>query len=94
MKEQRKLNENVIIFVKVNTFQYAICKVSAILFRPHNINKLKPRQNGCHFAEDIFKNENFRILNKISLKYVPYGLIDNMASLVQIMAWRWTGDKP
>ena len=39
------------------------------------INTLRPRQNGCHFADDIFKciffNEKFRILNKISLKYVP-----------------------
>ena len=39
----------------------------------------------------IFLNENFWILNEISLKYVPQGLIDNMASLVQIMAWRRSG---
>ena len=49
-------------------------------------------------TDDIFKrislNENFQILNKISLKYVPLGLIDNMAALVWIMAWRRTGDKP
>ena len=32
--------------------------------------------------------------NEIALKYVPYGLIDNMAALVQIMAWRRAGDKP
>ena len=31
---------------------------------------------------------------KIPLKYVPWGLIDNMALLVQIMAWRRPGDKP
>ena len=39
-----------------------------------NINTLRPRQKSCDF-DDIFKcifvNENFRILNKISLKYVP-----------------------
>ena len=49
-------------------------------------------------ADGIFKwislKENFLILNKISLKYVSLGLIDNMAALVQIMAWRRTGDKP
>ena len=28
------------------------------------------------------------------MKFVPGGLIDNTSSLVQIMAWRWTGDKP
>ena len=59
-------------------------------------NTLRPRQNGCHFADDIFKcifvNEN--ISTKISLNYVPYGLIDNMAGLVQIMAWRRPGNKP
>ena len=48
------------------------------------------RDNGRHFADDILKciplNENFLIFNKISLKYVPYGLIDNMATLVKIMA--------
>ena len=42
---------------------------------------------------DIMK-ENFWIWNKMSLKYVPEGLIDNMATLVQIMAWRRTSDKP
>ena len=38
------------------------------------VNILRQRQNGPHFA-DIFKsisiNEHFRVLNKISLKYVP-----------------------
>ena len=50
------------------------------------INTLRPRQNGHNFADDIFKflflNENFRVWNKISLKYVPWGLIDNMTALV------------
>ena len=56
------------------------------------------RKNGHHFADDILKcislHENFRLSTKISLKYVPYGLIDNMAALFQIMAWGRTGDKP
>ena len=62
------------------------------------INRLRPRQNGRHFADDIFKcillNENVWIPNKISLKFVPKGLINNIPSLVQIMAWRRPGDKP
>ena len=29
--------------------------------------------------KDVFFNENVWILNKISLKYVPKGLIDNLA---------------
>ena len=34
------------------------------------------------------------IFNEISLKYVPYGPIVHMTALVQIMARRWTSDKP
>ena len=55
-------------------------------------------QNGCHFADDIFKcifvNEKFCISNWISLKFVPNGLIDSKSVLVQVMAWRRTGVKP
>ena len=62
------------------------------------VNTLRPRQNGRHFADDVFKciflNENVWISLKISLKFVPEGLINNIPSLVQIMAWRWPGDKP
>ena len=62
------------------------------------VNTLRPRQNGRHFADDIFKciflNENIRILIKISLNFVPKDPINNILALVQIMAWRRTGDKP
>ena len=61
-------------------------------------NTLRPRQNGRHFADDIFKyiflNENVWIIIKISLKFVPKGPINNIPELVQIMAWRQLGDKP
>ena len=30
----------------------------------------------------------------ISLKCIPNGQIINILALVQIMAWRWSGDKP
>ena len=63
-----------------------------------DVNTLKPRQNGRHFADDIFKcislNENIWISIKISLKFVPKGPINNIPALVQIMAWRRPGDKP
>ena len=37
----------------------------------------------------------FRLISiKISLKFVPKGTIDNIPTLVQIMAWRRLGDKP
>ena len=56
------------------------------------LNTLRPRQNGRHFADDIFKciflNENFRISTKNSLKFVPKDPINNIPPLVQIMAWR------
>ena len=59
---------------------------------------LRPRQNGRHFADDIFKciflKEDIWIPKKISLKFVPKGPINNIPALVQIMAWRRPGDKP
>ena len=62
------------------------------------INTLRPRQDGRHFADDtskrIFLNENVWIPIKISLKFVPKGPINNNPALVQIMAWRRSGDKP
>ena len=62
------------------------------------INTLKPRQNGHLFTDATFKriflNENDRISIKISLKFVTGGPIDNIPTLVQIMAWRRPGDKP
>ena len=63
-----------------------------------SVNTLRPRQNGRHFADDIFKciflNENVCILIKISLKFVPQGTINNIPALVQIMAWRRPGNMP
>ena len=62
------------------------------------VHTLRRRQHGRHFADDTFKhiflNENVRILIRISLKFVPKGPINNIQSLVQIMAWRRPGDKP
>ena len=62
------------------------------------VNTLRPRQNGRHFANDTFKriflNENVRILIKIPLKFVHKGPINNIPTLVQIMVWRRPGDKP
>ena len=65
---------------------------------PNFVNSLRPRQNRRRFADDTFKrifvNENVRIAIKISLKFVPKGPINNNPALVQIMAWRRSGDKP
>ena len=63
-----------------------------------DLNPLRSRQNGRHFADDtlnrIFLNENVIISIKISLKFAPKGSINNIPALVQIMAWRRPGDKP
>ena len=62
------------------------------------VNTLRPRQNGRYFPDDILKgiflNENLLISIKISLKFVSKGPINNISALVQIMAWRRSGDKP
>ena len=66
----------------------------------HPFKTLRPSQDGCHFAGNIFKynfsNENVWILIKILLKFVLKGPIHNIPALDQIMAWRqaigWTND--
>ena len=53
---------------------------------------------GAILADDIFKriflNENVSISIQISLKIVPKGPIEHKSALVQVMAWRRTGNKP
>ena len=92
---------------------YTICKWHPVPFRwfvgQYNlskaldknfwvINTLRPRQNGRHFTDAIFKciflYEDVWIPIWISLKFVPKGPINNIPALVQIMAWRRPGDKP
>ena len=62
------------------------------------VSTLRPRQNDRRCADDTFKriflNENARISITISLKFVPKGPINNIPSLVPIMAWCRSGDKP
>ena len=42
----------------------------------------------------IFLNENEKITIRFLLKFVPRSPIDNKSALVEVMAWRRTGDKP
>ena len=71
---------------------------NTVLIQLALFNTLKPRQNGCHFADDTFKciflNENVWIPITICLAFVPKGPINNIQALVQKMAWHWPGDKP
>ena len=67
-------------------------------FHVLSFNTLRPRRNEQHFADDIFKriffNENVWISIKVSLKFVCKRSMNNIPALVQIMAWRRSGDKP
>ena len=55
-------------------------------------------KNGRHFPDNIFEciffNENMWISINISLKFVPKGPVNNIPSLVQIMACCLVSDKP
>ena len=72
--------------------------MSSFTFWCVHINTLRPRQNGRHFLDNIFKciflNENVWISIKISLNFVPMGPINNIPALVQITAWCRPGNKP
>ena len=65
--------------------------------RPQWVNTLRQEQNGCHFADNIFKcillNENFYILFETSLDFVPEDPIHNNSALVQLMACCRMGNK-
>ena len=60
-------------------------------FSNQMLNTLRPRQNGRHFADDIFKciflNENVWISLKFSLKFVPRVQINNILARWQAIIW-------
>ena len=64
----------------------------------NHFNSMRPRQNGRHFTDAIFKwiffSENVRISIKTSRKFVLKDQVNNISALVQIMAWCRQGDKP
>ena len=65
-------------------------------WRINTFNSSPPRQNGRHFADDVFKyifmNEKLYILFQIALKFILQGPIDNKWALVQVVAWRLFAD--
>ena len=86
--------DNTVGPILLTTFSYTSIGIRHGYFLS-KVNTLRPRQNGRHFADDIFKgiflNENFLIRIKFSLKFVPKGPINNIPALVRIMAWRRPG---
>ena len=97
-KEKNSMENLLGIKVHVGDTPLYDCLCSSEVTWCIGFNTLRPRQNGRHFPDDIFKwiflNENVRILITISLKFVPKVPINNIPALVQIMAWRRPGDKP
>ena len=84
-----QLHQRIIFYIIIS-----YCMLTYHHLHTLDFNTLRPRQNGRHFADDIFKciflNESVWIPIKISLK----GPINKFPALVQIMAWRRPGDKP
>ena len=81
-----------------SNFEFDRNMLSGTGARTECLNSSPPGQNGCHLGDNILKcifmNEKFYILIQISLTFVPMYLIDSRSALVQVMAWRRTGDKP
>ena len=95
----RMITASTIVILFTNWWRIsAASMLSNALLRLLVSNALGPGQNGLHFPDEIFKcifvNENIWILIKVSLNFVPYGKINNISALVQIMAWRRPSDKP
>ena len=71
---------------------------SIIVISMEAINTLRLRQNGRYFADGIFEciffNEKVWFFILTSLKLASESPVSNKSTLVQIMAWRWSGDKP
>ena len=78
------------------SFSYTYIYLDTVLiFFAWDVSELKtlrPRQNGCHFPDDIFKCifviKNLWMSIKMSLNFALKGRIDTFPALVQIMV-RW-----
>ena len=81
-KLQWNLKQNSYIFIEENV----IWEMAAILSRPQCVKHID--------VETKLPNENVWISLTVSMKFVPEVRINNIPALVQIMAWRWPGDKP
>ena len=96
----KRLLPMILTNTRINTFSEATTLQRKYQHLPARtcINTLRPRQNGLHFPDDIFKcnflDAKIYILIRISLKFVPNDPISNIPTQVQIMAWRRSGDKP
>ena len=73
------------IFIHSQTSTAALLKLEMDKLFHLTLYPLRPRQNGRHFADDMFKciflNENVWIPIEISPKFVPKGSINNNPAL-------------
>ena len=78
--------------------EYKTTGISGPAGQVSKLNTLRPRQDGRHFPDDILKciflTENLWNSLTVSLKCVRKIRINNIPSLVQIIAWHRPGDKP
>ena len=93
------------ILSEIDTFSFKQMrlKMSSGKWRPYCLKTkmaaiLSHDKKAAIFPDNIFEwifwNENVWISINISLKFVPRGPINNIPTLLQVMAWRQPGDKP
>ena len=78
----------------IHLLNHSLYTIYKVIYQLNCFNTLRPRQNGHHFPDNIFKyiflNENVWISLMISLTFVPNIRANNIPALVQIMAWCWS----
>ena len=106
LRKAVKLNHSLTSkYSEYQLINYNVLKYAGCLVIPYHclqsvihwiIKTLRQRQIGRQFADNIFKFIFFKwnFVDKISRKYVSKGPIDNKPALVQIRAFRQTGNKP
>ena len=87
------------LFISLIIYNLTLLELYSVYIITEDLfNSLRAKQNGHHFADDIFKciffSEKVLIPIEISLKFVPKSPINSKPVLVQIMVWHRTDNKP
>ena len=85
-------------FIVLSAPKIAVSQDRLKTFDNNTFNTLRPRQNGCHFADDTSEctllNENVWIFIEIYLKFIPKGPVNDIPALIQIIACCRPDGKP